>query len=90
MTYDALLALHGWGRDDFAHATADFLAAARFALFAERVGPMLEKTEQVRDMEVTRDMTPSSQRAVMKAKAEATEAIDAMRAALYPEDDDDG
>jgi hypothetical protein len=88
MTYDALLALRGWGRDDFATATGDFMAAVRFALFAERVGPILNSAEEIRDQPVDLRNDPASTRTLMKAKHQAEAAVDSLRDALYPEDDD--
>ena len=88
MTYDALLALRGWGRDDFATVTADFLSAVRFALFAERLAPILDKAEQAQNMEVPHHAPPSTVRDVMKAKVAAADAVGPIREVLYPEDDD--
>jgi hypothetical protein len=88
MTYDALLALRGWGRDDFATVTADFLSAVRHALFAERVAKVLRKVEEVRDMDVPHHAPPDDVRRVMKAKYEAEAAVGPLHDALYPEDDD--
>lgn len=76
-----LLSLRGWGHAEFGTATPEFLSAARFALFAERVAPLLATAEEAAALPakgLTRDQ--------IAAKVEASKAIPVYREALYPED----
>lgn len=90
MTYDALMALRGWGREEFDTVTVDFASAVRFALFAERVAPILRSAEETAEMEVPRHGQADTRtiRAVVRAKQAAADALPAIKAVLYPEDDD--
>lgn len=82
LTYDALLSLRGWGRDEFATASPDFIAAARFAVFAERVAPILAAAQELAAMPAS-GMTPAQ----IKAKVAASAAIPNLHSALFPEDE---
>lgn len=63
------------------------MAAARFALFAEHIAPMLTNAEQVQNMPMT-GVEPEQMRTLVPAKVAAANAIPALKALLWPEDDD--
>jgi hypothetical protein len=84
------LALRGWGPDAFARATPEFIEAARWGLYVERLGPLLAEHREVQAMTIDRRNPPSNLPAVLAAKAAADEAIPLIEAILYPEDDTDG
>ena len=77
-----ILSTKGWGHDEFRNATPDFLAAARFALFAERVAPLLAQAEEVAALP-RKGLTPDQ----IRAKVAGAEALPVFRAVLYPEDE---
>jgi hypothetical protein len=85
MTYDALLSLRGWGEAEFTRAAPDFLAAARFAVFAERIAAELAAAQKVAD---TPFKPGHYDRQLVMAKAAAADAIPALKALLFPEDED--
>lgn len=89
LTFDALLALRGWGAAEFREATPAFLAAARWALYAERYAPVLADHERTLALPMT-DLSPQGKLDLARAKQQAGRVVDALRAVLYPEDDDLG
>lgn len=80
-----LLSLRGWGVEEFRLADPAFIAAARFALVAERLEPMLTQATQVLGRPLPDD--PSAKLALARAKSSAAELIPIMRAALHLEED---
>lgn len=62
MTYGALLSLRGWGEAEFRHASPQLFGAARWALYAERIVPILREYERIQGTPLPKDA---------KAKAEA-------------------
>lgn len=82
------MALRGWGRDEFQTASPEFMDAVRWGLFAERLGPVLSKWEEIQDREMHKGMSPRDRRVLGRAKLQAAEAIAAIKAVLYPEDDE--
>lgn len=86
MTYDALLSLRGWGEREFRLARPDFLDAARFAIFAERLGPMLAEGEAVMAASLPTEPHAKLEAAVRKEKV--AELIPVLRRALHLEGDD--
>lgn len=77
-----ILSTKGWGHDEFRNATPEFLHAARFALFAERVAPLLAQAEEVAALP-RKDLSPAQ----IRAKVEASAALPVFRNVLYPEDE---
>lgn len=71
----------------FRQASPEFLAAARFALFAERAAPSLVELEQIQNQPITPDMSPDHRGELARNKIQAAKDIPAFRALLYPEDD---
>lgn len=86
MTYDALLALRGWGEAEFRTVAPDFAAATRFALFAERLAPLLSEAQVIMAEPLPSD--PVGKLEAAKRKMTVEQEIPRLRAALYPEDDD--
>jgi hypothetical protein len=86
LTYDALLTLRGWGRDEFATATAEMVTAARAALFAERLAPLLAETVETLAVDPS-NVEPQHRPQVNRARREAAKQRDAIRAALGMTDD---
>lgn len=82
-----ILATRGVDRETFRLASPEFMAAARFALFAERAAPFLAEDEAIVAQPLSRDLTPDSRIALAKAKLEAEKRIPIVRALLYPEDE---
>lgn len=87
LTYDALLSLRGWGAIELDTARPDFLAAARHALYAERLMPILERARELQDMNMDAVSRDDKLR-VGKAKMQARRLIPALREALYLDHDD--
>lgn len=85
MTYDALLSLRGWTTEMFRAARPDFLAAARFALYVERLMPLFDDMKRVQATPLPKG--PGYGEAAM-GKIAAGKAIELMRPVLFPEDDD--
>ena len=81
------MSLRGWGAEELRTASPEFMAAARFALFAEHIAPMLTNAEQVQNMPMT-GVEPEQMRTLVPAKVAAANAIPALKALLWPEDDD--
>ena len=70
------------------HAAPELLAAARFAMFAERLTPMLRDMEEIQAMPIEKGASPDTLRRLIPAKQSATETIPLIRSLLFPEDDD--
>lgn len=79
--YDVLLSLRGWGVAEFERATPEFLDGARYALFAERVVPILKEAEAV--LATPLPDHPADKLAAAQRKATAARIVPALRAALY-------
>lgn len=86
LVYDVILSTRGWGPEAFKAATSDFLEAARFALFAEKVGPFLADAEEVLARPMPSD--PKAKLALARGKKQAQAAVPVIKALLYPEDDE--
>ena len=82
-----LLSLRGWGAEELRTASSEFMEAARFALFAEHLTPMLTNAEQIQDLSLA-GADPERMRALVPAKVAAANAIPALKSLLWPEDDD--
>lgn len=85
--YDALLTLRGWGVAEFREFSPDLQAAARWALFAERVAPMLSEHRAAQDANLG-GLPPERKLAVGAVKIEAGRSVPVLAAILYPEDTD--
>jgi hypothetical protein len=79
--------LEGWGAAEFQTASPDLLAAARWALFARRVAPMLgeQRAQQAANLHALR---PAAKLVEGVAKRHAGVAIPILEALLYPPGDD--
>lgn len=89
LVYDVLLALRGWGHDDFRLATPAFLSAARFAVFAERAGAVLSKAQAIQSQDMS-GLGNEEKGALALRKMDAAEDIATFTPLLFPEDNDDG
>lgn len=81
-----LLSLRGWGEEEFRRARPDFLRGARWALFAERVMPMLEEERKIQGIDLPTGADPQVRGNVGRAKMEAAKNIESMTAVLFPAD----
>lgn len=62
------------------------MAAARFALYAERMMPMLAEMERIQATDVG-GLSPEARGQIGMAKLAAGQAIPLVRSLLFPEDD---
>lgn len=81
-----LLSLRGWGLAEFTAAAPEFLAGARYALFVEKLAPVLSEAEAV----LTAPLPPTGPEKLAAASRKLTveKLIPALRTVLFPEDDD--
>lgn len=80
------MSLRGWGETEFRHASLEMVEAARFALYAERLVPVLAGAEQVLATEFTQHMSPQDMSRLGRAKLVARQSVPAIRALLFPAD----
>lgn len=81
-----LLALRGWGREEFELASREFLAEVRFGLFAEMAGRWLQ-TAQFRAGPVdTRGMSDKTAGDAIRMQLAAQSEVKRLRAALGLDD----
>lgn len=73
---------------EFRHAEPDLLEAARFALYAERLTPVLADMERVRAQPFYSDMSPEAKGSLGMAKLSAGKAIVLFRELLHLEPED--
>lgn len=83
MTYDILLWRAGVSAAEIDLARPDRLAAARFAVFAERVAPLIDDAENVLARDFDKGMSPRDRSRLGAAKIEAKKQIAAIRSHLY-------
>lgn len=88
MTYDAILAARGWGREELATATRDFRAAVRFAVFAERLAPVVADLAEVQAMNPA-GQDVKAQARIGAAKIAAQREVAVIRSMLFPADEDE-
>ncbi len=88
MTYDAILATRGWGRDEFDTVTPAFRDAVTFGLFAERLAPLLDDIQSAVHAPLPPGANASELAKAMGDKTAAQRAADEFRSILFPEDDD--
>lgn len=86
MICDVALSLRGWGAEEFEWATPDFLAAARWAVFLERLMPLYQSAQ----MRLTEPLPsdPDAKRHAVRVKLAAQEFTKDWTPILFPEDDD--
>ena len=84
-----ILSTRGWGREEFANASSDFLEAARWAVFSGYVGPMLAQLESIQNQPMD-GLSGSPKLVLARQKREADKAIPVLKAVLYPEDEERG
>lgn len=82
MTYDALLALRGWGEAEFRLARPEFLEAVKFAMFAERLAPSIVAAKQV--MAAPMPNVPLAD--VMRVKLDAEQRLKELVPLVVPND----
>jgi hypothetical protein len=73
--------LRGWGRDEFATASPETMTAARAALFAERLAPLLAETAEVLAVDPS-NAEPPQRPQLNRARREAAKQRDAIRSLL--------
>jgi hypothetical protein len=78
--------LRGWGRDEFATASAEAMTAARAALFAERLAPLLAEAEETLAIDVS-GIDAKQRPQVNRARREAAKQRDEIRSLLGMSDD---
>ena len=88
LTYDAILATRGWGRDEFALASPRFLTAVRTALFAEASVKLLEEAKDAASTAVPDDAPLTYRAELLKYRLAGQEELARIRPVLFPEDDD--
>ncbi len=88
MTYDAILAIRGWGPDHFDRASRPFMAAVRHALFAERLAPVLDQAEETRSMVSGQGLSPVDRARLGSARVAAGALIAQAQAVLSPPDEE--
>lgn len=81
LTYDALLTLEGWGVAEFREFPPEVQAAARWALFARRVAPMLREERALQSLNLNR-LGPDAKLAFGWSKMRAGANIPILEAAL--------
>jgi hypothetical protein len=86
LTYDALLSLRGWGEAEFRHARPEFVSAARFALFAERIVPLMQTEQRIQATSMA-NLEPAVKGDLARAKMNAAQNIAMYRSALLLDDD---
>jgi hypothetical protein len=89
LVYDAILAARGaWSIRDLEHAAPDFLAAVRFAMFAERAVKVLLDAKQILAMPSNEaGLSTAALRERLAAKSAAAQDLAVFTAILYPEDE---
>jgi len=87
--YDALLAMRGWGKADFASVSPGFLAVVRHGLLAERIHPELDGAREVLATK-PENVEPSQRPTLNRLRREAHERTASLRAMLLLEDDRGG
>lgn len=85
LTYDVLLSLRGWDAEMFRVATPQFTAGARFALYAERLMPVLEEMKGIQNTPMPKGAGFAD---AARARLAVQKAIPEIRAVLFPGDDD--
>jgi hypothetical protein len=83
-----LLALRGWGPEHFRRASPELLAACRWALAAEQGVVMLAEAEHMAATVVDTSMPAKLVAAALEVRHLGEDRVKALRAALFPEDDD--
>jgi hypothetical protein len=78
--------LRGWGRDEFATASPETMTAARAALFAERLAPLLAETLETLAVDPS-NVEPPQRPQLNRARREAAKQRDEIRALLGMADD---
>lgn len=75
--------MRGWGPEQFARATPEYMAALRWGLYAERAVPILAGWKAVQAIP-TNEATPEQ----LTQKLDAAKVVPLLTDLLYPEDDD--
>lgn len=83
--YDALLAMRGWGKADFASVSPAFLAVVRHGLLAERSAPVLASDARTLATK-PEDIDPKQRPALNRERREAHDRTQALRKMLLLED----
>lgn len=81
-----LLALRGWGREEFELASREFLSEVRFGLFAEMAGRWLLEAKFKAFPVDTRNMTHQAAAEAIKGQLAAQSEVKRLRAALGLDD----
>lgn len=87
---DAVLSTKGWGAAEFEAATPEFLAAARYAVVAEKHGPTLARLDGLANQRVPFGLPPDTANALLDDRLEAHRAAILIRGALFePESEEE-
>lgn len=81
-----MLALRGWGVEEFRLVTPEFRSVVHYALLAERLGPALVRNEAEAAESIPKGMAPTDLAAAMRERLAAKDAATQLREFLYPED----
>lgn len=87
LTYDALLALRGWGSEDFARATPSFLSAVRWALYAEKATVMYRNAQENAALTMPSGISGEQQRKLITLRLDAAAFVKSFGPVLFPEDE---